>query len=238
METIGGRDVATDVRAVPISVRVSFHNSLGKVTIQCLAFFLQFVFASLRLQRAASCRSVVKDSRFFLFQQACCLVCSSLLSTQTFCGLYCVNVQHLLCLHSCLDFVCHCLFRHFVLYAGHANRALLIDVHVYCISFQTNTDSGTDDSRNTLHVASTSNVLPRFGRHRFTTIQFVQRNKVGRALLLVPTSNTIHRIHICPSADASSVAIGVVVHVSASPKLFVVFVIWARFHHWTYLISK
>ena len=31
--------------------------------------------------------------------------------------------------------------RHFVLCAGHANRALLIDVHVYCISLQTNTDS-------------------------------------------------------------------------------------------------
>ena len=105
-------------------------------------------------------------------------------------------------------------------------------------SFQTNTDSGTDDSKNTLHVASASNMLPRFGRQRFTTIQFIHRNKVGRALLLVPTSNTIPRIHICPSADASSVAIGVVVHVSASPKLFVVFVIWARFHHWTHLISK
>ena len=158
-------------------------------------------------------------------------MCSSVLSTHTLCGLYCVYVQHLLCLHSCLDFVCHCLFRHFVLYAGHVNRALLIDVHVYCIPFQTNTDSGTDDSKNTLHVATTSNMLPRFGRQRFTTRQFVHRNKVGRALLLVPTSSTKPRIHICPSADASSVAMGVVVHVSASPKLFVVFVIWARFQH-------
>ena len=66
METIGGRDVATDVRAVPISVRVSFHSSLEKVTTQCLVFFLQFVFASVRLQRAASCRSVVKDSWLFV----------------------------------------------------------------------------------------------------------------------------------------------------------------------------
>ena len=40
METIGGRDVATDVRAVPISVRVSFHNSLGKVTIRFFSFSL------------------------------------------------------------------------------------------------------------------------------------------------------------------------------------------------------
>ena len=55
METIGGRDVATDVRAVPISVRVSFHNSLGKVTIQCLAFFPS---VCLRVGSIATCRIV------------------------------------------------------------------------------------------------------------------------------------------------------------------------------------
>ena len=40
METIGGRDVATDVRAVPILVRVSFHSSLGEVTIRFFSFSL------------------------------------------------------------------------------------------------------------------------------------------------------------------------------------------------------
>ena len=129
----------------------SFYNSLKarcRYSVWRSFFFvahpmtsLQFVFASVRLQCAASCRSVVKDSQFFCSNKPFCLVCSSVCSTQTLCGLHCVNVQHLFCLQSCLNFVCHCLFRHFVLCAGPANRALLIDVHVFCISLQTNTDS-------------------------------------------------------------------------------------------------
>ena len=239
METIGGRDVATDVRAVPISVRVSFHNSLGKVTIQCLAFFPS---VCLRVGSIATCRIVSFRgegfSDFFVPTSmfVWCAVRSSahkhfvgcIVSTYSICYLF----TRVLISSATVCFDISCCMQSTP--TEHFSSMFMRTV----FSFQTNTDSGTDDSRNTLHVASTSNVLPRFGRQRFTTIQFIQRNKVGRALLLVPTSNTIPRIHICPSADASSVAIGVVVHVSASPKLFVVFVIWARFHHRTHLISK
>ena len=61
---------------------------------------------------------------------------------------------------------------------------------------------------------------------------------IGRALLLVPTSNTIPRMNICPFANASSVAVLVVIHVSTSPKLFVVFAFWAGFHQLTFHISN
>ena len=75
METIGRRDVAAEVRAVPMSVRGQFLQQFkGKMSIQCLALFfvahamtsLQFVFESVRLQSGASSRSVVKDSQFFV----------------------------------------------------------------------------------------------------------------------------------------------------------------------------
>ena len=41
----------------------------------------------------------------------------------------------------CLSFVRRCLCLRFVVRAGHANRAFIIDVHVFCASLQTNTDS-------------------------------------------------------------------------------------------------
>ena len=182
---------------------------------------------------------MVKDSRFFLFQQACCLLCSSVFSTQTLCRLYCDYVQHLLCLHSCLDFVCHCFGSTFrvVCRARQPSTSHRCSCVLYFLPGLTPTvESMTAGTHSMLPPRATCNrdLEDRDSRQDSSFIE----NKVGRALLLVPTSNTIHRIHICPSADASSVAMGVVVHVGASPKLFVVFVIWARFHHWTYLISK
>ena len=42
-----------------------FPRQSGEGDNTVFGFFLQFVFASVRLQCAASCRSVVKDSRFF-----------------------------------------------------------------------------------------------------------------------------------------------------------------------------
>ena len=82
-----------------------------------------------------------KGDYHFLFQQAFCLVCSSVRSRPTLRGLYCCNVQHLLCLQLCLSFVCRCLCLRFVVRAGHANRAFIIDMHVFCATLQTNTDS-------------------------------------------------------------------------------------------------
>ena len=55
---------------------------------------------------------------------------------------------------------------------------------------------------------------------------------------MVPPSNTISHIYSCPLANASSFAIRVVIHVSPSPKLFAVFVIWRRFRHLTLRISE
>ena len=54
----------------------------------------------------------------------------------------------------------------------------------------------------------------------------------------MPASNTMLRIRICPLANASAVAICVVIFLSTSPKFFIFFVTWARFYHLTLRISK
>ena len=97
---------------------------------------VQFVFTSVRCRRSASYRSVVKDYQFFFLR-------SSVRSTPTQRVLYRFNAQHFLCVQLCVDVVCRCVCvcLRFVLYAGHANRARIIDVHVFCAPFETNTDS-------------------------------------------------------------------------------------------------
>ena len=159
------------------SVRGQFLQKFsGMVSRTCLVHFCStredVVSVSLHIGSIATYRIVsFRGEEFagFLFQHAFCFVCSSVRSTPTHRGQYC---------ELCLSFISRCLFLRFVVRAKHANRAILIDVHVFCTSLQTGADSWTDDVKEHNDVTITSRMRPRFARKRFTTRQFVHRNRV------------------------------------------------------------
>ena len=141
METTDGRDVATDVCAVPVQFVVSFHSFRDGVKTLLGAFF-----RSTREDVGSVCLHISSMSTFRIVSfrgegLPVFFVRSSVRSTPTQRVLYRFNAQHFLCVQLCVDIVCRCVCLRFVLYAGHANRARIIDVHVFCAPFETNTDS-------------------------------------------------------------------------------------------------
>ena len=144
METTDRRDVATDVCAVPVQFVVSFYNSFRDDVKTLLGAF----FRSTREDVGSVCLHISSMSTFRIvsFRGEGLLVFfvrSSVRSTPTQRVLYRVNEQYLLCVQLCVDIVCRCVCvcLRFVLYARHTSRARIIDVHVFCAPFETNTDS-------------------------------------------------------------------------------------------------
>ena len=142
METIGRRGVATDFvrsRFRSWSVSTTVFRDGVKTSFGALFFrsTLRFFCTSVRCQHTASFCSVLKDYQSFV---PACILFGVQFGPQHASTMWFVLCRRTEVVNSSIV-LCRCLFPGFVLYATHANRALIIDVHVFCTSLQTNTDS-------------------------------------------------------------------------------------------------